>query len=95
MLLCGALGGAAYDAMMLLRHALHAGRVATGLLDLCLGAMLAVGVTCAGLYLEMDPFRLYAFAGVGLGLLAWYAAAGQLLRRMMALAGRIVQKKAK
>ena len=95
MALCGAVCGAAYDGMMLIRHALGVGAWLGGTLDLLFGAAAAVGMTMAGLFLRMDPFRLYAFAGVALGALLWFATGGALGRRTAGVLGKIVQKRTK
>lgn len=86
MAVCGALCGAAYDAGMLLRRLLHFGAAATGAMDLLFGALLATGMTATALSLRTEAFRLYAFAGVGAGLLAWLGTAGALLRFLLAKA---------
>ena len=39
-----------------------------GASDLLFGMLCALGMTLTALYLRMNPFRLYAFAGVALGI---------------------------
>jgi len=95
MALCGFGCGAAYDAMMLLRHLAGTGAVVGGAMDLAFGVVPAAGMTAAALFLRTDPFRLYAFAGVGLGMLIWFATLGLLGRRIIGVCRKIVLKKAK
>ena len=44
------------------------------------------------LYLRMNPFRLYAFAGVALGMGAYAATAGRLFRALYRLKQNCVKK---
>ena len=60
----GAAAGLCYDLLGRLRR----GRLTAGAADLFLGALCAAGMTGIALRLRMNPFRLYAFAGVALGL---------------------------
>ena len=56
---------------------------------LLLGALCAAGMTGIALRLRMNPFRLYAFAGVALGLAAYAATLGRLLRFFAARSARL------
>ena len=65
------------------------GRLTAGAADLFLGALCAAGMTGIALRLRMNPFRLYAFAGVALGLAAYAATLGRLLRFFAARSARL------
>ena len=83
-----ALGAAAGHCYDLLGRA--AARPAfAGAADLFLGALCAAGMTGIALRLRMNPFRLYAFAGVALGLAAYAATLGRLLRFFAARSARL------
>ena len=71
----GAAAGLCYDLLGRLRR----GWLTAGAADLFLGA----------LRLRMNPFRLYAFAGVALGLAAYAATLGRLLRFFAARSARL------
>lgn len=93
MMLCGAVCALLHDAARLAGWLLGGRKMFFALMDLLLGACLAVGMTCAGLYLGMDPMRLYLFAGMGLGAAFWYATGGAAGRRIGAfLLSRCVKK---
>lgn len=49
-------------------------------------------MTLTALYLRVNPFRLYAFAGVALGMGAYAATAGRLFRAMYRLKQDCVKK---
>lgn len=68
--------GLGYDLLGLLRR----GRVSAGAADLLFGVLCAAGMTLTALFLRMNPFRLYAFAGVALGMSAYAATIGKKLR---------------
>ena len=78
--------GALFDGMTLLRRALSAGRILTGLMDLLFGLCCAVSVILTALVLRIDPYRLYVFAGLALGMGAYAATIGTFVR--------IIQKRA-
>lgn len=80
----GAALGLGYDLLGLLRR----GRLTTGAADLFFGALTAAGMTITALFLRIDPFRLYAFAGVALGMAAYAATIGRLLRILAAIRRR-------
>lgn len=84
MLLCGAGCALAHDAVRLAGWLLGGRKGFSALMDLLLGALLAVGMTLAGLSLGLDPMRLYLFAGVGLGVVGWYATGGLAARKFCA-----------
>ena len=71
----GAAAGLCYDLL---------GRLRRGRLTAC-----AAGMTGIALRLRMNPFRLYAFAGVALGLAAYAATLGRLLRFFAARSARL------
>ena len=95
MALCGAVCGAGSDGLRFLARLLRMGAWAVGALDLILGIAAAAGMTTVGLYLRMDPFRLYAFAGVGCGWLLWRVSFGELGRRLVVLGRTILPKRTK
>ena len=72
--------GALFDAMTLLRNALSAGRLLTGLMDLLFGVCCALCVIVSGLALRIDPYRLYVFAGLALGMGLYGITMGTLVR---------------
>lgn len=76
----GAAMGLCYDLLGLMRR----GWLGTGAADLLFGALCASGMTLIALELRMSPFRLYAFAGVGLGMAAYAATLGRLFRFLAA-----------
>lgn len=84
MLLCGAGCALAHDAARLAGWLLGGRKGFSALMDLLLGPLLAVGMTLAGLSLGLDPMRLYLFAGVGLGVVGWYATGGLAARQFCA-----------
>ena len=84
----GAAAGLCYDLLGRLRR----GRLTAGAADLFLGALCAAGMTGIALRLRMNPFRLYAFAGVALGMGAYAATAGRLFRAMYRLKQNCVKK---
>ena len=91
MALCGASCSAACDALALGRCLLRGGRLATAVCDAAGGVAMAAAMTAVGLRFGLSPFRLYAFAGAGLGFALWQGTAGLLLRRAgarMVLLGR-------
>jgi len=80
MLLTGALLGAAYDALMLLRLWLGAGRVLTGALDLGYGMLCAAGICLSALAMRVEAFRWYVFAGTLCGMGIYFGSVGSLIR---------------
>lgn len=84
MLLCGAGCALAHDAARLAGWLLGGRKGFSTLMDLLLGPLLAVGMTLAGLSLGLDPMRLYLFAGVGVGVVGWYATGGLAARQFCA-----------
>lgn len=94
MALCGFFCAAAHDAVQILARLAGGGRGMEGMLDLALGAALALAVTAAGLNLRIDPARGYVFLGAALGLAVWHMTLGFALRRARyALLNRRQQKK--
>ena len=82
-----ALGGSS-DLMGMMRRS----RAGVGASDLLFGMLCALGMTLTALYLRMNPFRLYAFAGVALGMGAYAATAGRLFRALYRLKQNCVKK---
>ena len=81
MVCCGAVCACMHDAARLLGWLLGGRQVFIALMDLLWGVVLAVGMTCAGLNLGINPLRLYLFAGVGIGAAFWYMTGGLLGRK--------------
>lgn len=92
MMALGAMLGAVYDALTLFCRAAKAGRILMGMLDLLLGAAAAAGMTAAALYLRISPYRLYAFAGVTVGIAAYFATIGAIVRYLYHKGRRMCQK---
>lgn len=84
----GAALGGIYDLMGMMRRS----RAGVGASDLLFGMLCALGMTLTALYLRMNPFRLYAFAGVALGMGAYAATAGRLFRALYRLKQDCVKK---
>lgn len=89
---CGAGLAAAYDVAMLLRRALNLGSVMTGVMDLLFGALCALAMTVTALILRVDPFRLYAFAGVAAGMALYACSMGTIVRKLCSLVRKCVAK---
>lgn len=85
--------GALFDGMTLLRRALSAGRLLTGLMDLLFGVCCALGIVLTALVLRIDPYRLYVFAGLALGMGAYAATIGTLVRILQKRTQKIVGKR--
>lgn len=86
----GAALGGIYDLMGMMRRS----RAGVGASDLLFGMLCALGMTLTALYLRMNPFRLYAFAGV-----VWQGCicrdAGAAFPGAVQIETRIVSKKVK
>lgn len=95
MLMCGAVCGAAYDVLMLLRRAFGSGRIFTGLADVAFGVVAAAGMTATALALRVDPFRLYEFVGIALGFVFYYVSIGMIVRAVYRNVGKLVEKSSK
>lgn len=89
---CGAGLAAAYDVTALLRRALKMGRVLTGVMDLLYGVLCAFFMTLTALIMRVDPFRLYAFAGVAAGMALYAASMGTIVRKMCRFVRKFVTK---
>ena len=76
----GAAMGLCYDLLGLLRR----GWLGTGAADLLFGVLCTAGMTLIALELRMSPFRLYAFAGVALGMAAYAATLGRFFHFLAA-----------
>lgn len=88
MTLCGIVCALVHDALRLAGWILGGRAGCTAMMDLFLGAVLAAGMTAAGLYLGMSPMRLYLFGGVGLGAALYYATLGRIAREACAFIRR-------
>ena len=82
MVACGAALGAACDMLGLLRRALRAGAVLTGLIDLLWGVLGALAVVIVGLRLHIDLLRAYVLAGVLAGMGVYVLLIGFPVRRL-------------
>lgn len=80
MALCGAGLGAAYDVLGALGALAGGGRGMRHALDLLFGLFCAGAMIAAGLRMRQDPFRLYAFAGVGAGFAVYMTTLGRIVR---------------
>lgn len=76
MALCGALLGAAYDALGVLRR----GALLTGAADLLFGVLGAGMVIAAALVLLCEACRLYTLLGVAAGFALYQSSVGTLVR---------------
>ena len=92
MMICGAGLGAAYDVGMLLRRTLGLGAVLSGAFDLLFGVLCAGGMTGAALLMRVDPFRLYAFAGVAAGMALYAGTVGTIVRYLRGFVRKFVKK---
>ena len=92
MAVCGALLGMLYDALMILRRIRHAGAAATALADLSFGAACAAGIILTALYLQIEAFRWYVFAGTGAGMAIYMLFVGTIVRKVMNFVYRFVKK---
>ena len=82
MVACGAALGAVCDVLGLLRRALRAGRLLTGVLDLLWGVLGALAVVLIGLRLQIDLLRAYVLAGVLAGMGVYALLVGLPVRRL-------------
>ena len=82
MIACGAVLGAAYDVLGLLRRALRAGPVLTGALDMLWGALGAAAAICVGLWLQIDLLRAYVLCGMLAGMGVYTLIVGLPVRRL-------------
>lgn len=76
MALCGALLGAVYDALGVLRR----GRLLTAAADLLFGVLAAAGVIATALTLRCEAFRLYTLLGAGTGFALYQCSIGTAVR---------------
>lgn len=74
MAVCGAAAGGVYDLLRSVRGGL------VHLLDLVWGMLAACGMIITALSLRTDAFRLYVFAGFGLGLALYMLTIGTIVR---------------
>ena len=95
MALCGAGLGAAYDALGALAALAGGGRGMRHALDLLFGLLCAGAMIAAGLRMRQDPFRLYAFAGVGAGFAVYMTTLGMIVRWLKRKLHNFCQKKLK
>ena len=85
--ICGAALGAVYDVLRLI---LRGGFMPV--LDLALGVAAAAGMILTALMLETEAFRLYAFAGVLLGIGLYMLTIGAIIRKMSGVVRNFVKK---
>lgn len=76
MALCGALLGAVYDALGVLRR----GRLLAAAADLLFGVLAAAAVIAAALALRCDAYRIYTLLGVGTGFALYQCSIGTTVR---------------
>ena len=88
MLCCGISLGVLYDLLGAIRRL--GGMCAVT--DVLFGVFCALGMILTALYLQVDPFRMYAFAGTFCGIMLYGLTAGALIRRMMAMIGARMEK---
>ena len=93
MALCGAGLGAAYDALGVLGAFLGGGRALRDALDILFGLLCAGAMIAAGLRMRQDPFRLYAFAGIGAGFAVYMTTLGRIVRYLKRKLHNFCQKK--
>lgn len=79
MAVCGTCIGLIHDLMAICRR----GVLWTAASDLFLGFVAAVGMIAAGLALQCDPFRWYAFAGAAAGWTVYAVTLGLIVRLLM------------
>jgi len=87
MAICGAAAGAAHDVLRIIL-----GGGPAHVRDLALGVITAAGMILTALFLETDAFRLYAFAGVLLGIALYMATIGTIVRKVSQLVRKNVKK---
>ncbi|MGN0773412.1 MAG: spore cortex biosynthesis protein YabQ [Candidatus Ventricola sp.] len=80
MALCGALLGAVYDALGVLRR----GRLLTAAADLLFGVLAALGVIATALTLRCEAYRLYTLLGVSAGFALYQCSLGTIVRFLKA-----------
>lgn len=82
--------GAIYDLLSPMRHM----KGFCGAVDLLFGALCAAGIAAAGLAMQTEAFRLYVFAGAGLGFVLYMLTAGRMLRQLVRGIGKLRGKRA-
>ena len=90
MMCCGACIGAIYDLLAPMRHM----KGFCGASDLLFGALCAAGIAAACLAMQTEAFRLYVFAGAGLGFVLYMLTAGRMLRQLVRGIGKLRGKRA-
>lgn len=88
MLCCGISLGVLYDLLGTIRRL----RGMCAVTDVLFGVFCALGMILTALHLQVDPFRLYAFAGTFCGIMLYGLTAGALIRKMMAMIGVRMEK---
>ena len=88
MLCCGISLGMLYDLLGAIRRL----RGMCAVADVLFGVFCALGMILTALHLQVDPFRLYAFAGTFCGIMLYGLTAGALIRRLMAMIGERMEK---
>jgi len=88
MLCCGACMGTVYDLLSPVRHT----KGLCGVGDLLFGVLCAAGIIVTALTMQTEAFRLYVFAGAGLGFGAYMLTVGLMLRRLAHGIGHLRRK---
>lgn len=88
MALCGALLGAVYDTMGVLRR----GKLLTAAADLLFGPLAALGVIATALVLSCDAYRLYTLLGVCAGFALYHCSIGTIVRFLKGKIRRLAKK---
>ena len=91
MALCGALCASLYDALRLCAGA-AGGRILCGAVDLLFGPLCAAGMALAALALETDPFRLFAFGALFVGIALYALTMGTFVRFVYKTIGKFGKK---
>lgn len=92
MALCGAVLGAAYDALGLLRRGALRKKAPGVLGDLLFGVLCAGGIVFAALALRIDAFRGYTLLGAGAGMGVYALTLGRALRAAQTFAAGLCEK---
>jgi len=91
MLLCGACMGVVYDMLGIFRCV----RGLCAASDILFGICCASGIVWTALRLEMEAFRLYAFAGAACGMALYGVTLGMIARRIAAGVRIMMEKREK
>jgi len=86
---CGVCLGMLYDLLGPLRRM----RGMCAITDILFGVFCAAGMILTALYLQCDPFRLYAFGGILCGIALYGITAGAGIRRISAMLRKRIAKR--